>query len=619
MKWPTITPAAVCFREGGGPESRDFGDIYHMPGRGIEEKTHVFLDGINLDSLLKTRRRVTIGELGFGLGLNFMLSWQRARALGKPLDYVAIEGFPLKREDLQRALGNIDRGSTNPIIKNNSELDSACYQLKTQYPPLVAGVHKILFDGGKTTLTLVFGDVLEALRQINGGVDAWYLDGFSPAKNPAMWSQETLREVARLSRKGVRLATYSAAGSVRRGLETAGFAVEKREGFGEKRDSLTALYKGAGAHEGLVPGSRIAVVGGGIAGCSAAYALTARGYDVDLFEKENRLAPGTSGHALAVFKPKLQRGYSPYSQFFLSAYLFSLGLYEGLGQEVWHPARGALEIAPGAKEKAALTKLAQAFPALEDHVEVVDRGLYFPNGGCLVPEVLCQALAAGAKIHFAKTPREADFAAVVYANGRHAFEAFGPSPFRLTRGQSNYLPALRTPLRHVISFPGGYLTPATEKGVQILGTSFAVVGDPEREDWQALEDGNLEKNLAALAAVNPDLAEAWADAPLEGRVALRTETVDHVPVAGPAFDPKKLAGVFRAKQKLHKTRRDITNEATLPGRFVLSGFASRGFTAAPYAAEILASQIAGRPRPCPAFIEAALDPKRFDLKALKRA
>ncbi|MEE8295799.1 MAG: FAD-dependent 5-carboxymethylaminomethyl-2-thiouridine(34) oxidoreductase MnmC [Sphingomonadales bacterium] len=371
--------------------------------------------------------------------------------------------------------------------------------------------------------------------------------------------------------------------------------------------------------------TKIAVIGGGIAGCSVAYALKRKGFEVTLYEKEKSLAAGTSGHPLAVFMPRLERSHNPYSDFYLAAYLFSLSLYERLEKEfgnIWHPARGCFQKAADEPEAARMATLENYFPELSEHLKFCpDRaGLVFPRGGCLVPENICIALTTGIEVVLGKEfSGDEKFDATVLATGPNSFDGWGENPFRLTRGQINYLPELKDfELLETLAFPGGYLTPKTKKGFHVLGTSFKVLIDPSKTDWETLSQENLDKNLATLGVAFPSLKDKWENPPLKGRVALRTETIDHLPVAGAAFDKDTYLKVYKEKQRLHHSQRQVENEADTPGLFVFSGFGSRGFMAAPYAAEILSSQMAGSPPPCTASITKALSPARFLLKDLKK-
>jgi tRNA 5-methylaminomethyl-2-thiouridine biosynthesis bifunctional protein len=217
----------------GLPFSSRFGDVYFSADSGLEEKRHVFLQGNRLKervAALSAGESFAIGEAGFGTGLNFLCAWQlfeQSAPPGAGMDFLSIEKYPLGDDELCAAL------ALWPALQPFADA------LLARWPQRVPGWNRWHFDGGRVRLTLVFGDVAEVLPQLpDGNVDAWFLDGFSPAKNPEMWSEEVLTGIARASRPGATLATYTCAGWVRRGLQQAGFAVERATGFGRKREML---------------------------------------------------------------------------------------------------------------------------------------------------------------------------------------------------------------------------------------------------------------------------------------------------------------------------------------------------------------------------------------------
>lgn len=230
----SIEPAALVWR-GDEPFSRAYDDIYFTSGAGLEESRYVFLRHNGLPGRWRGREVFTIAETGFGTGLNFLLTWQAWRECAdasQRLDYLSVERHPLSRDDLARALA---------LWPQLRELSAA---LLAQYPPPRGGAHRLEFDEGRVCLTLLFGDVARMLPPLRAAVDAWFLDGFDPAKNPRMWSREVYEQMARLCAEGGTFATFTAAGVVRRGLQAAGFTVLKAKGFGAKREMLHG-YRGA--------------------------------------------------------------------------------------------------------------------------------------------------------------------------------------------------------------------------------------------------------------------------------------------------------------------------------------------------------------------------------------
>ncbi len=221
------------------PRSVDFDDIY-FSGSGLEETRHVFLDGNDLTTRFKTGPSPVIAELGFGTGLNFLATWQHwrqsIRPAGAALSYFAIEAFPLSHPDARRAT------SAWP------DLADLAGDLIASWPVAVSGPHRIEFDcytDHPVTLTVFHGDIIDGLSHLADtgiSVDTWFLDGFSPSRNQAMWQAAIFPLIARASKVGTRAATFSAAGSIRRGLSASGFEVRKTRGFGRKRDMTIARF-----------------------------------------------------------------------------------------------------------------------------------------------------------------------------------------------------------------------------------------------------------------------------------------------------------------------------------------------------------------------------------------
>ena len=229
----SIEPARLAFSLDGTPVSEKYGDVYHSAAGGHDQTRHVFLAGNGLPERWQGRDSFSILETGFGLGLNFMATWlvwrndpQRCRTL----EFISVEKHPFSSSDLAIA---------HAAWREFAELSAV---LCEGWPPLVPGEHRIELDSGRCILRLVFGDAMEQLPRLDAAADAIYLDGFSPARNPELWSPDVCRALARLARQGATLATWSVAGQVRRSLSAAGFVLEKRPGFAGKRQMLAGRY-----------------------------------------------------------------------------------------------------------------------------------------------------------------------------------------------------------------------------------------------------------------------------------------------------------------------------------------------------------------------------------------
>lgn len=214
----TDQQADIEWRDGGVPVSVRFDDPYYSLDNGVAETNHVFLGGNDLPARFVDGFH--IAELGFGTGLNFLVTlaaWRASGALGK-LHFTSFEAYPMPMGDMIRALNAFD-GLDMSFIEDNADTNV-----------LTPRIHGPDFE-----LHVVHGDARETLPDWNGFADAWFLDGFSPAKNPELWGDELLVQVGAHTAAGGTVATYTAAGFVRRGLQAAGFTVERVAGFGRKR------------------------------------------------------------------------------------------------------------------------------------------------------------------------------------------------------------------------------------------------------------------------------------------------------------------------------------------------------------------------------------------------
>ena len=228
-----LVPAELAFTGDGTPFSPTYGDIYHSRNGGLGQARHVFLGGNTLlgeNARWTSRSHFVILETGFGLGLNFLATWQAWRESGARgrLDFISVEMHPFRRDHLAG------------LLAPYPEMALLAAQLVEQWPPLAPGAHTLIFDEGQVTLNLLFGDALECLQHLDANADAIYLDGFSPANNPDMWSPALIGIVSDRCRPQATLATWCAAGRLRRTLTDCGWSVERRRGFAVKRDMLVA-------------------------------------------------------------------------------------------------------------------------------------------------------------------------------------------------------------------------------------------------------------------------------------------------------------------------------------------------------------------------------------------
>lgn len=656
----------------GVPYSVHYGDIYHSSDGAIGQARHVFLAGNGLPERWRGRDQFVILETGFGLGLNFLASWAAWRAdvqRSARLHFVSIEKHPLEADALVQA----HRASRLEIAEG--VLPELAAALRQQWPVLTPGLHQLIFEHGAVVLTLALGDVGHLLPRLRLGADAIYLDGFSPAKNPDMWQPAIFRGLAKLARDDATLATYSAAGTVRTGLQEAGFAVEKRPGYGGKRDMVVARFaprwtvrRHAPPTAARWPERRALVIGAGLAGCSAAASLAERGWQVTLLERQAQVAAETSSHRGAMLHPALSRDDNLLTRASRAGFwrtLAWLRRLEGMGPTAaiksglksgWS-ACGVLERAMSAGQAQALQSLlsAQALPA--DFVQwlapdaatavagvaIPHGGLWFPQAGWAPPPALCEALlqAAGARVVLrtgvemasmrytgdvwqacdAQGQVLAQAPVMVLANALEAQSVLStllPVDSRPMAAATLPLRAVRGQLSYV---PQAALKTLPQTVVcgegYLLPVSHGMlqVGasyDEDDEDRRLREASHLE-NLTRLTSLLPDALrhDGGAAVELTGFVGLRCVAPDRMPLVGAL--PDMAAAVQQAGPGAH-----LADLPRLPGLFALLAYGSRGLTWAPLAAECLVRAVEGEPWPIEADIAAALDPARFLLRAIRQ-
>jgi tRNA 5-methylaminomethyl-2-thiouridine biosynthesis bifunctional protein len=593
---------------GGAPRARGIDDIYFSPDDGLAEARAVFLEGCGLPDAWAGREMFTIAETGFGTGLNFLSAWQLWQEAGSAgwLHFVSFEGFPLLREDAARALAHWP------------ELASLASRLLDVWPGPVAGVRQHVWADARVSLTLHLGQIEERLALSAFRADAWFLDGFAPSKNPDMWRDALFHEIAQRSQDGARAATFTVAGAVRRGLEAAGFAVEKKSGHGRKKERLEARLARAAerppdifALRGLAQkGARAAVIGAGIAGACAARALADAGADVCVFEQE-RAASGASGNPLALVMPRLEAGDGPAARLMIEAYQAARAFYRG------RPGVVETSVVQRARHEAEHVRFAKilADPPLPlEDLEAIAGGMLHKRALIVRPAELIGHLLDGLDVRAGAAPDvqigarrvgvEA-FDAIVLADGmqgaaRLAFAGIAP---RL--GQVEFYASVDRGASAAAS--GDYAV--TAGTVRLWGATF------EAGDEARVSDAARQENWAALEALAPWWLPEARGAEVRSRAGVRATTPDRLPLVG------ALPDVARGREEFAGVLHGIdpsTDGPVCEGVFVANGYGARGFTFAPWAGGVLAAMITGAPRPAGRDVLEAASPMRFVLRGLRR-
>jgi tRNA 5-methylaminomethyl-2-thiouridine biosynthesis bifunctional protein len=602
----TVPTARLERSADGTPFSPEFQDVYHSSHGGLQQARHVFLRGNDLPARWQGRDSFVIVETGFGLGVNFLAAWEAWRAdpsRSRRLHFVSVESHPFTREDLAAAL--------EPF----AEIEALASALVIAWPPPLAGFHRAHFDGGNVILTLLFGEARAMLPQLVAQGDAFFLDGFSPARNPGMWSPEVVREIARLAAPGATLATWTVAGGVRTALADAGFSVEKRPGFAAKREMLVGRRDAPGAKHGTAHPRHAVVIGAGLAGTLAAERLASRGWSVELVDsREER-----SVAAVGLVRPIANLRDAVNAQVSRSAFLYALQHFRALQHDGHHlkwNRCGVLQLAGDGDEASRFAAIAQSQGYPSEFLAHVDRdaaraiarcdvrgsGWWFPGGAWVAPASLAVAslARAGDKVqrrigrHVSRLEREGSAWRALDANDRVIAEApvmvvaSAIDAKRLVpearlalssvRGQVTYLPPSPRRSLEVIVSGSGYVAPLPEGG-HCAGASYHH-DDPDT----AVRAADHRENLERAESMLPGFTEGLRPMDLDGWTGYRTTVPDRLPI----FGPTEIAGVCTA-----------------------TGLGSRGLLWAPLGAELLACQLEGEPLPLGRDMAGAISPRRF--------
>ena len=648
-----MEPAEIRW-EGRTAYSPRFEDTYYSSNGGLDETRHVFLDGNDLPRRFDGAARFAIGELGFGTGLNFLEASRQWLARSRPagrLHFVSCELHPVQASDIAR------------IAEAWPEHGALAAELAWRWPEAMPGFRRVELASGRVVLTLLFGDARRTLPQLEGLFDAWFLDGFSPSRNPALWGDDVLREVARLSRSDATAATYSAAGHVRRALEDAGFATERVPGYGHKRHMTRAYRRGTSdgvrtsepwfAIGDAAAPDRAMVVGGGLAGCLAAERLSARGARVTLVERATEPASGASGNPAAIHMPVVTRERHPMGRLSFAAFA---ALRDAIrtADRAGHPVRrldcgvvfaardGAVadRFHSGLAEYLGPASLLRGVTASEASeragISLAEGGLLFETAGILDPRSLCaSALARAGDLTRVRFESEAvglvreegewvarDDAGHELARAPVAVLACGPDvarfpgssaiPLRAVRGQIASVPATEgsAALRTVVC-RNGYLTPAWE-GRHVIGATF-----DRRTFGSELRESDHRELVERVRSWSEGLADLPA-MPMSGRASVRSETPDRIPTLGPVPDPERFTETYG---DLHHGRhwKEYPEAPLLPGLWMSAAHGSRGVLTSGLGAELIASQLFGEPWPIERDLGHGVHPARFVIRDFRRA
>ncbi|MBL4822424.1 MAG: bifunctional tRNA (5-methylaminomethyl-2-thiouridine)(34)-methyltransferase MnmD/FAD-dependent 5-carboxymethylaminomethyl-2-thiouridine(34) oxidoreductase MnmC [Colwellia sp.] len=676
--------AVLSFQSDGTPYSEQFNEIYFDSESGYQQSENIFIHGNNITNRLQqSNDSFVIAETGFGTGLNFLLTLQAYRRLQvnfpntnvAKLNFISVEKFPFSKAQLAKSLTAL------PQLKVFTELLLAQYPEFESTNEQVTEVNASFFDG-KVSLKIIIADAAPGLSKIKtnnmGLVDAWYLDGFSPVKNPEMWSEQIFSEISRLSKDQASIATFTIAGFVKRHLQQIGFRVEEKFSNSNINQMLTGVFqqnpntaKGYQLRPKITKPQHVSIIGGGIASACTAYALTKKGIKVTLYCKDKALAQGASSNAIGALYPLLHQKDDDISLFYQQAFWRARALYGEVterGFDFPHSWCGLLEIAYKesiVKRQEKFTQLATWPTALIHQVgaeqaskianiTLTHGGLFMPNAGWIAPQPLVKQMinaanstgkltiktdvlvhkieqvqpieeqAQNEKIHWRLATNQGTFDAsvLVVCGGAEVIDAdfIKQLPFSVVQGQVTSMQTNSSikPLSTVICHKG-YLTPinsnSQQQGIHCIGATF------KKNNTSTIATKEDDKfNLAMLESCLPDLAKEinWTEQDISSSKArLRCMTPDHMPMVGAMPDIQQHLETYPhlAKDKNWQYKQAAPVVKNL---YLMMGFGARGLCSAPLAADILTADLCGTLYPVDNNMLFNLSPNRFVIRDIIR-
>tara|TARA_R110000803_G_scaffold110737_1_gene179185 strand:+ start:6565 stop:8580 length:2016 start_codon:yes stop_codon:yes gene_type:complete len=661
----------ISFQNDGSPYSHQFNDIYFDTNQGTSQSECVFIDGNNISArLAKHPEDFVIAETGFGTGLNFLLTLavfhrlkqcqnqhDTGNSTTSKLHFISVEKYPLSKVQLTQSL------------KALPQLTFFSQQLIEQYPETPANNITLSFLDGSVTLQLIFDDATQGLASLNSKekphnqalVDAWFLDGFSPEKNPEMWHAGLFQQVARLSKEQATLTTFTVAGKVRRQLIAVGFRVEKRQAVGKKNELLSAVFqqnpnsgKGYQQRAIIAKPQHVSIIGGGIASACAAYALTKSGVKVTVYCQDFSVAQGASSNNIGAIYPLIHQQADDISLFYQRAFEQAVDYYKAIQEQGFnfdHDWCGLLEISYKPALELRQQHIANSAVWPKSLVKSIDKvqashhasirlnngGLFFPQAGWVAPAQLVKQIFKAAEssnrlrietgckvdkisqqsdgkwlLHSSKKDYLTDV--LIYCGGAQGIplNMIKQLPLTSVRGQVSSMASnekiakLSTVICHK-----GYLTPANNNlhciGATFKKNSFDSDSKPEEDQF----------NLDMIEKCLPGLTQWQNSDVISSKARLRCMTPDHMPMVGAMPDIEAHKAQY---QHLSKDKRWRYNQQApmIKNLYMMTGLGARGLCTAPLLADVLTADICGTPYPLDNEQLFNLAPNRFVIRDIIR-
>lgn len=579
----SIQKSSILISSKKGVYSRWYDDIYFDKTDGVKEKEHVYLNANDLANRIKLSDKLCIAELGFGTGLNFILTWRLWKKNRKPnssLTYISFEKAPLSKKEMTR------------VYKKFKELNDFSDQLIQKLTDNYKTNRTIYFKSENINLILIYDD-FSLLTNFDFKADIWFLDGFAPSKNPEVWDNSYYKNIYNRTNLKGSLSTFTSSGLVRRGLALAGFSVTKVSGFGQKREMLKAIkiepdikLKVNLNYENTI--GPVAIIGAGISGASLAYAFRKRNIECYIVEKSSNVASGASGNKLALQMPKMTADNSPYGLMSLEAFTFSRNLAKELKAA---PRSDGLILLPSRdREIIKFKKLLESgwpndlIQSYTDKINCfnIDNYIYMRSSGIVDNIKFIKRLIDGVKIFFnfnvtkIKSTKNnskiihneqgnvLNAQTVIWANGYNITDICDKIPIEPVSGQVTFLKSNPQTSKLKLNFSYGQFFSQSFKGYHQIGSTF------NRNTNVNFNQIDQNKNLSFIPEFlkqriinsNVDLNEY--------RVSVRSSTKDRMPF---------FCNLNEIKQNKYE------NE------YVLGGMGAWGFVYAPYYAELMVREL----------------------------
>lgn len=579
-----------------------------------------------------------VAELGFGAGLNFITTACEFMRLDMPLCYVGIEGGFLGAQNIAKIYDD---------FKLPPPLDEMAKTLisRLKSADIKPGFNRIKINH-LISLDLLIGEANKMLKMSEFNAHVWYLDGFAPSKNPAMWSDEAISEVARLSQAGTTLSTYSAASAVKRALESAGFSVTKLSGVG-KRERLSAVLNQdieqkpsddvyfLRVKSELKTAPKVLVIGAGIAGIATAYELKALGCEVIVAEKCGAVASNGSSNEIGELMPLITRHGVLLGEFHELCARIARAFYA----EHLPP---SLCLFHAAYAYAFSDELCARYETRDDYDSALN-AVKVPNAACLKPKKSCEFLAASldirlnhelisldelehgwlAKFKLDNTQVALNADIVVLCMGSDSERVFGRTgrydralmqldgavAISSVRGQTTLIADSSAMLKPGIDplathSAKGYITAAFD-GARVIGSSFA------RGDYDALPRASDDmQNIDDVSEFLRDEVQI-----LGSNVGFRSYSGDRFAIVGAVHDQQAYASQYA---KIFWGKKSDKSPKYKNGLFINSAHGARGLGSAIIGASLIADLIANRPLCLPREMFRAVHPARFMIRKLKK-